>query len=155
MSQTFTQIYIHIVFAVRNRKSLITPDWEDALHKYLTVSIQSCGQKMIAINGMPDHIHMLIGMKPNCHLSDLIREIKKSSCNWINGNRFSEGHFHWQDGFGAFSHNQSSLDNVVNYIHNQKDHHDKQNLKFRKEFETLLREFKVNYKEEYLFEQVL
>lgn len=153
MSSTFSQIYIHIVFAVRNRQSLIHPEWESFLHKYLTVSIQKSGQKMIAINGMPVHIHMLIGMKPNCNLSDLIREIKKSSCNWINENRFSKGHFYWQEGFGAFSHSHSSLNNVVNYIHDQKDQHTKEN--FRSEFESLLNAYKINYKDEYIFEQIV
>jgi len=153
MSSTYSQIYIHVVFAVKHRESLIAPKWECQLHKYLTVSIQNNGQKMIAINGMPDHIHMLIGMKPNCNLSDLIREIKKSSSNWINTNKLVTSHFNWHEGFGAFSYSQSSLDNVVNYIHEQKKHHAKQN--FREEFETLLQKFKVNYKKEYLFNQVL
>ncbi|MCE3229405.1 MAG: tpn [Bacteroidetes bacterium] len=103
MANTYSQIYIQIVFAVRKRNSLIHPSWENELYKYITGIIQNKGQKLIAINGMPDHIHILIGMKPTCCLSDLVREIKKSSNEYVKENGFTKTQFQWQEGFGAFS----------------------------------------------------
>lgn len=152
MSSTFSKIYIQVVFAVKKRESLISNTWEDELHRYITGGIQNNGQKLLAINGMPDHLHLLIGMKPTCCLSDLIREIKKSSTIWINENKLSPFHFQWQEGFGAFSYSESSLDNVINYIHDQKEHHKK--LNFKEEYISLLNKFKINYKEEYLFDWI-
>jgi REP element-mobilizing transposase RayT len=99
---TFTQLYIQLVFAVRGRQNLILQSWEDDLYKYITGIIQQKGQKLLAINGMPDHIHILIGMKPTCCLSDLVREVKKSSNKFIKENKFVTGKFEWQEGFGAF-----------------------------------------------------
>lgn len=107
MAGTFSQIYIQVVFAVQGRNSLISPTREDELYKYLTGIITHKGQKLIAINGMPDHIHFLIGMKPSCCLSDLVREIKKSSNEWINAKGLSKAKFKWQDGYGAFSYRYS------------------------------------------------
>lgn len=103
MASTYSQIYIQIVFAVKHREALISYDWEERLYQYITGIVQNKGQKMIAINGMPDHIHLFIGMKPSCCLSDLVREIKKSSNDFINENKLSKYKFNWQEGFGAFS----------------------------------------------------
>lgn len=103
MSGTYSQIYIQIVFAVQNRDCMIDSSWEERLYQYITGILQNKGQKMIAINGMPDHIHLFIGLKPSCCLSDLIREIKKSSNEFINENKFLKCKFNWQDGYGAFS----------------------------------------------------
>jgi REP element-mobilizing transposase RayT len=128
-SGTFSQIYIQIVFAVKGRENLILNSWEDELYKYITGIIQNKGQKLIAINGMPDHIHILIGMKPICCLSDLVREVKKASNSFINDKKFVKGSFHWQEGYGAFSYSHSALDNVVAYIDNQKAHHKKKSFK--------------------------
>jgi putative transposase len=100
---TFSQIYIQIIFAVKGRNSLIKTDWEDELYKYITGIIRNKDQNLLAINGMPDHIHILIGMKPNCCLSDLVREIKKSSNEFIKEKKFSKDIFAWQSGYGAFS----------------------------------------------------
>jgi len=129
---------------------MIHPRWEDELYKYITGIIQNKGQKLIAINGMPDHIHIFIGMKPNCNLSDLVREIKKSSNTFINDNQFTGSPFYWQEGFGAFSYSHSHIDNVVKYIQNQKTHHRKKT--FRQEYYDYLQKFKIEYKEDYLFE---
>src|SRR5215510_6716972 len=115
---TYSQIYIQIIFAVKGRESLILPDWEERLYKYTTGIVQRQGQKMLSINGMPDHIHFLIGMKPTCQLSDLIREIKKSSNDFIKENHFTKFKFHWQEGFGAFSYSHSQLKDVIAYIEN-------------------------------------
>jgi len=102
MSSTYSQIYIQIVFAVKGRQSLIQRSWEEELYKYITGIVQNKGQKMLAINGMPDHIHILIGMKPACNLSDLVREIKKASNGFINEKKFCPFKFEWQEGYGAF-----------------------------------------------------
>lgn len=146
---TFYQIYIQVVFAVKGRNSLIDQSWEEELYKYITGIITNKDQKLIAINGMPDHIHILIGMKPSCCLSDLVREIKKSSNAFINEKKFSKFKFEWQKGYGAFSYSHSSLDNVIAYIQNQKEHH--KNKSFREEYIDFLKKFEVEYKEEYLF----
>ena len=146
---TFSQIYIHVVFAVKGRQSLIHRDWEEHVFRYITGIIQNKEQKMIAINGMPDHIHLLMGMKPSCCLSDLVREVKKSSNEFIRGNRYRTN-FYWQEGFGAFSYSHSQLDNVIGYIVHQKEHHKKQN--FKDEYLELLKRFDVKYEDRYLFE---
>jgi REP element-mobilizing transposase RayT len=148
-SGTFSQIYIQIVFAVKGRQSLIQTTWEDELYKYITGIVQNKGQKMLAINSMPDHIHILIGMKPNCNLSDLVREIKKSSNTFIRENKFTSHNFQWQTGYGAFSYSHSALDNVIGYIENQKEHHKKRT--FKEEYIEFLNKYEVDYKPEYLF----
>lgn len=147
---TYSQIYIQVVFAVKYRQSLIHSSWEDELYKYITGVVQNKSQKMIAINGMPDHIHIFIGMQPNCNLSDLVREIKKSSTTFIQERKFTNHKFQWQGGFGAFSYSQSHISNVANYIENQKAHHKKKS--FKKEYLELLEKFEIEFEEHYLFE---
>lgn len=145
---TFSQIYIQIVFGVKNRKALISPKWEDELHKYITGTIQQKGQKVIAINGTADHLHILIGMKPTCNLSDLVREFKKASSVFIREKGFCPFKFEWQEGYGAFSYSHSALDNVIRYINNQKEHHRKSS--FKEEYIEFLDKFNIEYKNEYL-----
>lgn len=152
MAGTFSQIYIQIVFAVKSRESLISDSWEEELFKYITGIISNKGQKLLSINGMPDHIHFLIGMKPSCCLSDLVREIKKSSNEWVNEKEFSKFKFQWQEGYGAFSYSHSSLDNVIVYIQNQKEHHRRKS--FREEYKEFLSHFQIDHKDEYLFEWI-
>jgi REP element-mobilizing transposase RayT len=147
---TYSQIYIQTIFAVKGRDSLIRPEWEERLYKYITGIVQNKGQKMLAINGIPNHIHFLIGMKPSCCLSDLVREIKKSSNEFINKSNFSKFKFNWQEGFGAFSYSHSQLDDVIAYIMNQKEHHKKKT--FKEEYTDFLKQFNVEYDEQYLFE---
>lgn len=149
---TFSQIIIQIVFAVKRRENLISPVWEDELYKYIAGIIKRKDQKLLAINGMPDHIHILIGMRPSCCLSDLVREIKKSSDAFINEKGFLKYKFYWQSGFGAFSYSRSSLDNVVKYINNQKQHHQK--TTFKDEYTAFLQKFEIEYEEKYLFEWI-
>ncbi len=153
MSGTFSQIYIQVVFAVKHRESLINSSWEEELFKYITGIVQNKGQKMIAINGMPDHIHFLIGMKPSCCLSDLVREIKKSSNEFINEKKLSKYRFQWQEGYGAFSYSHSHLDNVIKYITNQKEHH--KNKSFKDEYIDFLNQFEIEHKPEYLFDWIV
>jgi putative transposase len=150
MAGTFSQIYIQLVFAVKGRESLIQPSWEEELFKYISGIVRNKEQKMLAINGMPDHIHLLIGMKPSCCLSDLVREIKKSSNEFINEKQFSPYRFQWQGGYGAFSYSHSALDNVIAYINNQKEHHIKKT--FQDEYKDFLEKFKIEFKDEFLFE---
>lgn len=152
MPSTFSQIYIQIIFAVKGRESLIHTSWEEELYKYISGIINNKEQKLISINGMPDHIHLLIGMKPTCCLSDLVREIKKSSNDFVKEKKFVKGKFTWQEGYGAFSYSHSSLDNVINYIKNQKKHHQKKT--FKEEYLELLHKFEIEFKSEYLYEWI-
>jgi putative transposase len=123
MANTYTQIYIHIVFAVQGRQSLIPKAHKAELHQYITGIIRNKKQKLIVINSMPDHVHILVGMRPDLALSDLVRDIKANSSKFINEKRWVMGRFRWQEGFGAFSYAHSQLDAVVNYIRNQEKHH--------------------------------
>jgi REP element-mobilizing transposase RayT len=150
MPSTFSQIYIQVVFAVENRNALIEPNWEDELYKYITGIVQNKGQKMLSINGVSNHIHFLIGMSPSCCLSDLVREIKKSSNSFIKDKKFTPFNFQWQGGYGAFSYSHSHLTKVINYIQNQKIHHQK--TTFKEEYLALLKAFEIEYKEEYMFD---
>ena len=128
MANTYTKIYIHIVFATEGRQSLIRKKYKEELHKYITGIIQNKGQKLIAINSMPDHVHILIGHKPNVALSDLVRDIKANSSKFINQNNWVMGRFNWQEGFGAFSYSHSQLDTVANYVKNQERHHSRKSF---------------------------
>ena len=150
MANTFSQIHIQIVFAVQGRDAIIHSSWEDNLYKYITGIVQKKEQKMMAINGMPDHIHFLIGLRPSCCLADLIRDIKKASNEYIKENKYSKCKFNWQEGYGAFSYSYWDVDKIITYIHNQKVHHDKKS--FKEEYEALLKDFNVAYDEKYLFE---
>lgn len=150
VANTFTQIYIQVVFAVEWRQSLITADHKEEIQKYITGIVRNKKQKLIEINSMPDHLHMLIGMEPNIALSDLVREVKKSSTDFINSKRFVRGRFNWQEGFGAFSYSRSSLDAVVRYVRNQEEHHKK--TTFKDEYLKLLRRFEVTFDIRYVFD---
>lgn len=152
MANTYSQIYIQIVFAVKHRNALIDSTWEEELYKYITGIVQNKEQKMIAINGMPDHIHIFIGMKPNCCISDLVREIKKASSVYIKENNLSRKPFNWQGGFGAFSYSHSHIDRVYKYIMNQKKHHQKQT--FKDEYLDFLKKFEVEHNEKYMFDWI-
>jgi len=152
MPGTYSQIYIQIVFAVKGRDSLILSEWEENLYRYITGIVQNKEQKMLAINGMPDHIHFFIGMRPTCSLSDLIREVKKSSNDYIKENKFTKFMFNWQEGYGAFSYSHSQLDNVIAYIMNQKEHHKKKT--FKEEYIGFLQKFNIAFDEKYLFEWI-
>ena len=152
MSNTYSQIYIHIVFAVKGRQNLISKIWKDELYKYITGIVINEGQKLIAINGMPDHIHILVGSKPNKALSDLVRDIKANSSRFINEKKWINGKFEWQTGFGAFSYSHSQLTNVINYIQNQEEHHKKKT--FKEEYVDFLKAFDIDYNNQYLFDDV-
>jgi len=149
MANTFSQIYIQAVFAVSGRDSLIKPDFKEELYKYIAGIVRNQHQKLIAINGMPDHVHILIGLKPAMALADLVREIKADSTNFINRKKLLHGRFSWQEGYGAFSYGHSQLDRVVSYIRNQENHHERQS--FKSEYMSLLRKFDIGFEEKYGF----
>ena len=149
MANTYTQIYIQIVFAVQERQNLISTEYKDELYKYITGIVRNNNQKLITINGMPDHLHLLIGLKPSMALSDLIKVVKSDSSKFINKKKWMLGKFLWQEGFGAFSYSRSQLNNVINYIRNQESHHSKNT--FKDEYTTLLEKFGVEYNNKYLF----
>ena len=125
MANTYTQIHIQAVFTVQNRECIIGNIWKDELHKYITGIVQNNNHKLLSINGMPDHIHILFGLRPSQSLSDLMQDIKGSSSKWINEKKFVHGKFSWQDGYGAFSYSKSEVSNVIGYINNQQLHHKK------------------------------
>ena len=153
MANTYTQIYIHTVFAVENRISLIKEPWREELHKYITGIVQNNKHNLITINSMPDQIHIFIGMKSIQSVSNLVQDIKDSSSKWINKKKFVLGKFNWQSGYGAFSYSHSQIDNVVKYIQNQPQHHKKKT--FRQEYIEFLVKFNVPYDERYIFKDVV
>jgi REP element-mobilizing transposase RayT len=152
MPNTYTQIYIHVVFAVKYRDALISSSWKERLHKYITGIIQNQGHKLITINTMPNHAHVFIGMKPDTALSDLVRDIKRDSTNFVNNEVKLRGKFGWQEGFGAFSYSHSQIDSVAKYILNQEEHHRRKT--FREEYETMLKDYAVEYNDRYVFEWI-
>ena len=152
MANTFTQIHIHAVFAVRNRTSIIRKDWQDRLYTYIISIIQKHGHKVLSIGGMSDHIHILFGFRPTQALSALIQEIKRDSSEWINKERLAKGCFSWQEGYGAFSYSKSHISQVVNYIETQEEHHKKRS--FLDEYKKILKDFDLEYDERFIFKQV-
>ena len=152
MANTFSQIYIHIVFAVKYRENLIAKKWSEELYKYICGIVNNNHQKIYAINGMADHIHILLSIKPNTLLSDLVRDIKASSSKWINIKKFADGKFQWQEGFGSFSVSQSQIDKVITYIDHQEIHHQK--FSFKQEYIEFLKSYKIEYNEKYIFDWI-
>jgi REP element-mobilizing transposase RayT len=152
MANTYTQLYFHVVFAVKGRNNLIGIKWKEELYKYITGIIKNKNQKLIAINGMPDHLHLLIGMKPDYNLSDLVRDIKANSSRFINEKKYIAGKFEWQTGFGAFTLGQSQLELIIDYINTQEEHH--KTKSFRKEYIDFLIRYQIDYKMEYIFEGI-
>ncbi len=150
MANTYSQMYVQMVFAVKGRQSLIQRRWKDELYKYITGILRNKGQKLLAINGMPDHIHIFIGQKPNVATSSLVKDIKIASNEFINDKKWVRGRFAWQEGSGIFTYGRSQLDMVIRYIQNQELHH--QTRTFRQEYIGLLKKFEVEYNEKYLFD---
>lgn len=152
MSNTYTQIHIHSVFAVQNRISLISPHWDERLYQYITAIIQNKGHKLLSINGMPDHVHLLFGMRPTQSLSDLMQDIKGDSSKWINENRLAPGKFSWQEGYGGFSYSKSQISAVAKYIENQEKHHKRKT--FIEEYLKILKDFEIDFDERYIFKPI-
>jgi REP element-mobilizing transposase RayT len=151
MANTYTQIHIQAIFAVKTRVSLVQSNWKDELYKYITGIVQSGNHKMLAINGMPDHVHIFFGMRPTESLSDLMQRVKANSAKWINKRRFAPGRFEWQDGYGGFSYSRSHVSQAIAYIQNQESHHKKRT--FLEEYVALLDVFEIPYDERYLFKE--
>lgn len=152
MANTYTQIYLHVVFAVHARQHLIRPGFRDEVQRYMSGTVTQPGSKLIAINNMPDHFHLLIGLSPDRSLSELVGKVKSGSSALINRNRWVIGRFEWQRGFGAFSYARSQLGTVIRYIQNQEQHHARRS--FTEEYRTLLERFGVSYDPRYLFKPV-
>ena len=152
MAGTFSQIYIQVVFAVKGRENLIGKIWKDELHKYMAGIIEGKEQKSIIVNGMPDHIHAFIGLRPSMCVSDLVRDIKNNSSNFINDRKLVKQKFSWQEGYAAFSYSHSQLNDVYQYILKQEEHH--QTRTFKQEYLGFLKKFEVDYNEKYLFDWI-
>ena len=146
----FTQLYIQLIFSPKNREALLRKEQQKQLWPYLGKTLSNLGNKSIIVNGQADHVHIFLGLNPKVAISDLVRDLKRSSSLWINGQKWFPGTFSWQDGYGAFSYGRSQLDDVYKYIANQGDHHKKRS--FRDEYTALLRLFEVEFEEQYLFE---
>lgn len=149
MSDTFTQLNIHLVYAVKFRAALIARNWQGELHKYITGIVQKRGHKMLQVNSEPDHIHIFFGLNPKEATSTLVQFIKSDSSEWINRSGFCQSKFRWQGGFGAFSHSQSAVPEVIRYIQNQRSHH--QHMTFLEEYRQFLNNFEIEFDEKYLF----
>ena len=152
MANTYSQIFLQLVFAVENRESMILEPWRDELYKYITGAIKNQGCKMLAIGGMADHIHILIELSPSMSISALVQNVKIQSSKWVNENRFCNCRFCWQKGYGVFSYTKSHVDQVKNYIYNQQRHH--QDKAFREEYIMMLQRLNIEFNEQYLFKPI-
>jgi len=152
MPNTYTQIYIQIVFAVKGRQNIIPNQHREELHKFIIGILQKRGQKMLSIFCMPDHVHLLIGLNPANSISDIVRDIKAGSSKFINDNNWVSGKFNWQEGFGAFSYSRSQIHQVIQYILNQEIQHKKKT--FKEEYFEFLEKFEIEFDEKYLFEWI-
>lgn len=152
MAGTFSQIYIQYVFAVKGRENLLQKPWLDEVFKYMAGIIKGKNQKPIIVNGVEDHVHVFVGIKPSMAISDLVRDIKNNSSKFINEQNFIKGKFSWQEGYGAFSYAHSLIENVFQYIANQEEHHKKET--FKEEYLDLLEKFDIEFNEKYLFDWI-
>jgi REP element-mobilizing transposase RayT len=150
MAGTFSQIYIQVVFAVKGRGNFLQDPWRDEVFKYISGIIKGKNQKPIIVNGVKNHIHIFVGLKPSMAVSDLVRDIKNNSTNFINEKKLVSGKFSWQEGFGSFSYSHSQIEQVYNYILNQEKHHKQKT--FREEYLDFLKKFEIEYDERYLFD---
>ncbi|MGB0930500.1 MAG: IS200/IS605 family transposase [Chitinophagales bacterium] len=150
MANTYTQLYVHFIFAVKGRQHLIPKIYKDEVYKYITGVIQKRKHKLIAINGMPDHVHVFVGLHPSQSISDLMEDTKTAATKFIKKQPWMKYDFAWQRGFGAFSYSRSQIDSVVKYIRNQEIHH--QTKTFKEEYLEVLEKFEVDYDERYIFE---
>jgi REP element-mobilizing transposase RayT len=153
MPNTYTQIHIQFVFAVKYRDGLIHSSFQGELYQYISGILKPHNHKLLAINGMPDHIHIFIGMRPTQSISDLMQDIKRSSSKWINEKQFLNRKFEWQEGYGAFSYSKSHVNSVINYIKNQEEHHKKES--FKDEYLTFLKKFEIEYDERFVFKDLI
>jgi putative transposase len=153
LPNTYTQSHVHFVFAVKFRAALIQPTWKEELHKYVTSIVHGNKHKMLQINSMPDHIHILVGTHPGQSFSSLVQRIKTETSKWINARRLTPATFAWQEGFAAFSYSKSHLPYIIRYIQNQNIHHRKQS--FLDEYKACLKAFDIAFEEEYIFNELI
>ncbi len=152
MAGTYSQIYIQVVFAVKGRQNLLCKDWRDEVFKYMCGIIKNKGHKPIIVNGVSDHVHAFIGLKPAMALSDLVRDVKNNSTNFINDHAWIQGKFCWQEGYGAFSYSHSQIAYVYDYILNQEKHHGEQT--FQAEYLDFLKKYEIEHDVKYLFDWI-
>jgi len=150
MANTYTQLYAHIVFSVKNRKYVILKKYKEEIQKYFCGIAKEYNSRILKINCMPDHTHILLSFGPNHSLAEIVRALKANSSRFINEKKFVIGKFQWQEGYGAFSYSRSQVESVSNYINNQENHHKKKT--FQEEYIELLKKFDVEYNEEYVFD---
>ncbi|WP_243408707.1 IS200/IS605 family transposase, partial [Flavobacterium sp. WLB] len=131
----------------------IHKNWKNDLYKYISGIIKNNNHKILAINGVSDHVHILIGIRPAQSISELMKSIKQNSSKWINENKFTNIHFEWQEGYGAFSYSKSQLSAVADYIENQEEHHKKKT--FKEEYINFLEKFEVDYDEKFIFKELI
>ena len=153
MANTYTQVYIQFVFAVKHREALIHPAWKTELYKYITGIVKNNRHLLVAINGMPDHLHLLIAFKNEQSISSFMQDVKGSSSKWINDRKLIKGRFEWQSGYGAFAYSKRDVPNVVNYIQNQEEHHKR--TPFKLEYEELLKEHEIDYNQRFVFHEAV
>lgn len=151
MANTYTQLHIQFVFAVKYRAALIQKEWKEKLQQYMTGIFQANEHKMLQINSMPDHIHIFLGMRPNQSISSLVQNVKTESTKWIKDEKLCSSSFAWQEGYGAFSYSKSHVPDVIRYIQNQGAHHKKET--FLDEYRRLLKAFEIEYEEQYIFKE--
>jgi putative transposase len=152
MANTYSQIHIQAVFAVQNRECIIRNSWKEELYKYISGIVQNNNHKILSINGMPDHIHILFGLRPSQSVADLIQDVKGSSARWINDKKLVHSKFSWQEGYGAFSYSKAEVPAIIQYIINQTDHHKRKT--FSEEYYELLQEFEVDFDDRFIFKPV-
>lgn len=152
MANTYNRIYIHVVLAISSRHCLIARHFRQELHEYIDETVRKKGQTLIAVNGMPDHLHLLLRLNPDVAVSDLVKHVKISSTRFVNEKGFVKGRFSWQEGYGAFSYSHSQLNSLIRYIRDEQSRHRKQS--FKEEYLALLRKFNVDYDPKYLFEWI-
>jgi len=153
MANTYHQIYLQTIFAVKYRKAMIGKSWNNQLYAVIGNLMNDAGGKTIIVNGAEDHVHCFIGLKPVVAVSELMKTVKAKSSKYINDNRLTKERFEWQEGYGVFSYSQSQVDQVYAYIQNQEAHHQKQT--FREEYLEFLRKFTIDYDEQYIFQELL
>ncbi|MBC8004582.1 MAG: IS200/IS605 family transposase [Verrucomicrobia bacterium] len=149
MANTYHQVYIHTVFAVKYRDAVILPPWRPLLHEVIGSLISETGCKTIISNGIEDHVHCLVGLRPVVSISELMKTVKAKSSKYINDHRLTNSRFEWQEGYGVFSYGHSQIEHVFNYIATQEAHHSKQT--FKEEYLVLLDAFQVPYDQRYIF----
>lgn len=152
MANTYTQIHIQTVFAVQNRECIIRDTWKEELYKYISGIVQSNNHKLLSINGMPDHIHILFGLRPSQSIAELMQDVKGGSSKWINDRKLVQGKFSWQEGYGAFSYSKAEVPTIIQYIVDQTVHHKRKT--FSEEYYDLLKQFEVDFDNRYIFKPV-